>query len=87
MNDYLRKHSAVGSVQFSQMSDWQIEMIKYNAVLMANERNNGRTDVYDMIEKVFSADGAFNGRIQFNEADDLIREIKLRLAEKDKDEN
>jgi len=53
-------------------------------ILLKNERNNGREDVLQMIEYVFQPSGAFKGRIYFDDADDLIREIKLRLAEKDK---
>lgn len=52
-------------------------------VLKKNERNKEREEMFSIIEDIFSPSGSFKGRIYFTDADDLIRELKLRLKEKD----
>jgi hypothetical protein len=66
-----------------EKSDWQKEIEDWNKSLLKNERNNGREDVFSEIETVFSPMGSFKGRLYFDNADDLIRELKLRLQLRD----
>ena len=54
--------------------------------LMRNERNNGREDVFREIEKAFNPQGTFKGRLYFDDVDDLIQTIKIRLQSKENNE-
>ena len=51
-------------------------------MLMESAKKIGRDEVYEEIEKAFRSDDEFKGRIWFDEADDLIQTIKLRIKRK-----
>lgn len=65
-----------------EKSDSQKIMLEFHNAMMRNERNNGREDVYSQIREAFKPDDVFKGRIYFDDAEDFINVLKIRLGKK-----
>jgi len=70
------------TLETEEKSDWRKEIEEYHNAMMRNERNNGREDVYSQIRDAFKPDDAFKGRIYFDDAEDFINVLKIRLGKK-----
>ena len=56
--------------------DSQRMMQEFHNIMMRNERNNGREDVFSAIREVVS------GRVYFDSIEDIIQQVKIKLKGK-----
>lgn len=56
--------------------EWKKEIENWNKVILKNERNNGRDDVYEVM-RTFAT-----GRIYFDSIEDMIQQCKINLKGK-----
>ena len=80
----LSKSSSPTSLRFqtrlnesnAMKEDSQRMMQEFHNIMMRNERNNGREDVFGAIREVVS------GRVYFDSIEDIIQQVKIKLKGK-----